>query len=196
MKYDPFTGIFGMDFYVVLKRPGSRVGLRRRCKTRIGAKHKISKDEAMEWFKRKYDGAIYNWEWSPSYLNYHECESINMQILLKINQIDQTSLNQIARDLAPINRLLTFLDTTWLNYYFWESFRFFYYCSNPYRNQSLFFPTFCLSLFRINYVLSFISALFQWNVFCCSRPSCLFIGNFSRSTCLFSSKNLDKFIFY
>ena len=61
MKYDPFTGIFGMDFYVVLKRPGSRVGLRRRCKTRIGAKHRISKDEAMEWFKKKYDGAIYNW---------------------------------------------------------------------------------------------------------------------------------------
>ena len=60
MKYDPFTGIFGMDFYIVLKRPGSRVGLRRRCKTSIGYKHKISKEEAMEWFKRKYDGAIYN----------------------------------------------------------------------------------------------------------------------------------------
>jgi large subunit ribosomal protein L11e len=60
IKYDPFTGIFGMDFYVVLKRPGSRVGLRRRCKSRIGAKHRISKDEAMEWFRRKYDGAIYN----------------------------------------------------------------------------------------------------------------------------------------
>lgn len=47
LKYDPFTGIFGMDFYVVLKRPGSRVGLRKRCKSRIGAKHRISKDEAM-----------------------------------------------------------------------------------------------------------------------------------------------------
>jgi large subunit ribosomal protein L11e len=60
IKYDPFTGIFGMDFYVVLKRPGSRVGLRRRCKSTIGAKHRISKEEAMEWFKKKYDGAIYN----------------------------------------------------------------------------------------------------------------------------------------
>ena len=60
IKYDPFTGIFGMDFYVVLKRPGSRVGLRRRCKSKIGAKHRISKEEAMEWFKKKYDGAIYN----------------------------------------------------------------------------------------------------------------------------------------
>jgi len=61
MKYDPFTGIFGMDFYVVLKRPGSRVGLRRRCKSTIGAKHRISKEDAIEWFKRKYDGAVYNW---------------------------------------------------------------------------------------------------------------------------------------
>ena len=60
IKYDPFTGIFGMDFYVVLKRPGSRVSLRRRCKSRIGAKHRISKDDSMEWFRRKYDGAIYN----------------------------------------------------------------------------------------------------------------------------------------
>lgn len=67
IKYDPFTGIFGMDFYVVLKRPGSRVGLRKRCKSTIGAKHRISKEEAMEWFKKKYDGAIYNW--SIEYLN-------------------------------------------------------------------------------------------------------------------------------
>ena len=67
IKYDPFTGIFGMDFYVVLKRPGSRVGLRRRCKSRIGAKHRISKEEAMEWFKKKYDGAIYNWLFKQKY---------------------------------------------------------------------------------------------------------------------------------
>jgi large subunit ribosomal protein L11e len=49
-----------MDFYVVLKRPGSRVSLRRRCKSTIGAKHRISKEDAIEWFKRKYDGAVYN----------------------------------------------------------------------------------------------------------------------------------------
>lgn len=60
IKYDPYTGIYGMDFYIVLKRPGNRVSLRRRCKSIIGAKHRISKEEAMEWFKAKYDGAIYN----------------------------------------------------------------------------------------------------------------------------------------
>ena len=45
---------------MILKRPGGRVALRKRCKTGIGAKHKITKEESMEWFKKKYDGAIYN----------------------------------------------------------------------------------------------------------------------------------------
>merc|ERR1712097_93226 len=31
IKYDPAIGIFGMDFYVVLERPGSRVTKRRRA---------------------------------------------------------------------------------------------------------------------------------------------------------------------
>jgi large subunit ribosomal protein L11e len=59
IKYDPYTGIFGMDFYVVLRRAGTRVGLRKRCRSRIGATQRISKEDAMEWFKRKFDGAIY-----------------------------------------------------------------------------------------------------------------------------------------
>ncbi|XP_074362157.1 large ribosomal subunit protein uL5-like [Apium graveolens] len=33
--YDPCTGIYDMDFYVVLERPGYRVGRRRRCKSRV-----------------------------------------------------------------------------------------------------------------------------------------------------------------
>jgi large subunit ribosomal protein L11e len=31
IKYDPYTGIFGMDFYVVLAKAGGRVSKRRRC---------------------------------------------------------------------------------------------------------------------------------------------------------------------
>ena len=31
IKYDPYTGIFGMDFYVVLTKAGARVSKRRRC---------------------------------------------------------------------------------------------------------------------------------------------------------------------
>jgi len=59
LKYDPYTGIFGMDFYVVLERPGTRVSKRRRCRTSIGVNQRISKDEAIEWFKQKFDGAVY-----------------------------------------------------------------------------------------------------------------------------------------
>uniref|UniRef100_A0A804KQ23 Large ribosomal subunit protein uL5 C-terminal domain-containing protein n=1 Tax=Musa acuminata subsp. malaccensis TaxID=214687 RepID=A0A804KQ23_MUSAM len=32
IKYDPSTGIYGMDFYVVLERAGYRASRRRRCK--------------------------------------------------------------------------------------------------------------------------------------------------------------------
>ncbi|CAA3012418.1 60S ribosomal L11 [Olea europaea subsp. europaea] len=36
IKYDPSTGIYDMDFYVVLECPGYRVGHRSRCNSRIG----------------------------------------------------------------------------------------------------------------------------------------------------------------
>ena len=37
IKYDTNTGIFGMDFYVVLKRPGDRVAKRRSQRSSVGA---------------------------------------------------------------------------------------------------------------------------------------------------------------
>jgi large subunit ribosomal protein L11e len=51
LRYDPYTGIFGMDFYVVLGRPGGRVSERRRCRARLGTNQRVSKEEAIEWFK-------------------------------------------------------------------------------------------------------------------------------------------------
>ncbi|KAK4487087.1 hypothetical protein RD792_006402 [Penstemon davidsonii] len=60
IKYDPSTGIYGMDFYVVLERPGYRVGRRRRCKSRVGIQHRVTKDDAMKWFQVKYEGVILN----------------------------------------------------------------------------------------------------------------------------------------
>jgi len=51
IRYDPYTGIFGMDFYVVLERAGNRVTRRKRCRSRIGNAQKVTKEEAMEWFK-------------------------------------------------------------------------------------------------------------------------------------------------
>lgn len=58
IKYDPSIGIFGMDFYVVLDRPGARIAKRRRCRSRVGATHKLKKVDAQNWFQKKYDGIL------------------------------------------------------------------------------------------------------------------------------------------
>jgi len=60
IKYDPGVGIYGLDFYVVLGRSGFNVNSRKRRKSTIGAKHRVSKEEAMKWFQQKYDGIILN----------------------------------------------------------------------------------------------------------------------------------------
>ncbi|KAI3963789.1 hypothetical protein MKW98_029899 [Papaver atlanticum] len=60
LKYDPSTGIYGLDFYAVLERPGYRVGRRRRCKARVGIEQRVSKEDAMKWFQAKYEGVILN----------------------------------------------------------------------------------------------------------------------------------------
>jgi large subunit ribosomal protein L11e len=58
LKYDPATGIYGMDIFVVLSRPGFRVAHRKRCRSRVGVQHRISREEAMNWFKSKFGGHI------------------------------------------------------------------------------------------------------------------------------------------
>ncbi|KAJ1980583.1 60S ribosomal protein L11 [Dimargaris verticillata] len=58
IKYDPTIGIYGMDFYVVMGRPGFRVSRRKRCQSKVGVQHKIQSNETKEWFKQKYDGII------------------------------------------------------------------------------------------------------------------------------------------
>lgn len=58
IKYDPSIGIYGMDFYVVLGRAGFDIGKRKHKKSRMGASHKILKDEAIKWFQQTYDGVI------------------------------------------------------------------------------------------------------------------------------------------
>lgn len=57
-RYDPGIGIFGMDFYVVMGRPGARVARRKQKKARIGFPHRIKKDDTMAWFKQRFDGII------------------------------------------------------------------------------------------------------------------------------------------
>ena len=58
IKYDPSTGIYGMDFFVVLERPGFRVAKRRRKQSKIGAPHKLKKADAMKFFQSKFEGII------------------------------------------------------------------------------------------------------------------------------------------
>lgn len=60
IKYDPSTGIYGMDFYVVLERPGYRVARRRKQLARVGVQHRVTKDDAMKWFQTKFEGVILN----------------------------------------------------------------------------------------------------------------------------------------
>jgi large subunit ribosomal protein L11e len=58
IKYDPNTGIYGMDFYVVLRRRGKRVAQRKRQNRRIGNFQLVSKEEAQKWFVEKLGGVL------------------------------------------------------------------------------------------------------------------------------------------
>eukprot|EP00187_Rhodella_violacea_P003741 CAMPEP_0174886972 /NCGR_PEP_ID=MMETSP0167-20121228/2191_1 /TAXON_ID=38298 /ORGANISM="Rhodella maculata, Strain CCMP736" /LENGTH=176 /DNA_ID=CAMNT_0016123219 /DNA_START=25 /DNA_END=555 /DNA_ORIENTATION=- len=58
IKYDPTTGIYGMDFYVVLKRAGDRVAKRRRASARVGQFQRVTKEDAKKWFQTKYEGVV------------------------------------------------------------------------------------------------------------------------------------------
>lgn len=52
-KYDPDIGIFGMDVTVKLERPGYRVMRRRRCRSSIPRRHRVSREEAAVFFMTK-----------------------------------------------------------------------------------------------------------------------------------------------
>jgi len=61
LKYDPSTGIYGMDFFIVMKRTGGgRVAKRRAKQQHMGACHKIDKKETQKWFVDKYEGILLN----------------------------------------------------------------------------------------------------------------------------------------
>lgn len=49
LKYDPEIGIIGMDVAVTLTRPGYRVARRKLQPAKVGASHKITKDDAMKF---------------------------------------------------------------------------------------------------------------------------------------------------
>jgi len=53
-RYNPEIGIFGMDVCVVLSRPGRRVSERSHARRRIPKRHRLTRQDALEWLKRKY----------------------------------------------------------------------------------------------------------------------------------------------
>ena len=57
-KYDPAIGMYGFDICVTLKRRGRRITKRRNRKSKVGKKHRITKDEAMEFAKARYSVKI------------------------------------------------------------------------------------------------------------------------------------------
>jgi len=58
IKYNPKLGMMGFDVCVTLSRPGRRISLRKRKKSKIGKSHRITPEHAMEYMKEKFDVEI------------------------------------------------------------------------------------------------------------------------------------------
>jgi len=58
IKYDPTIGIYGMNMYCQLTRPGYRISQRKRKRNIVGNVQKVTKKEAMEWFTNSFDGTV------------------------------------------------------------------------------------------------------------------------------------------
>jgi large subunit ribosomal protein L11e len=58
IKYDPSTGIYGMDFFIHLCRAGRRVKCRKKCRSSVGFGHQLVQEDGIKWFQTKYDGII------------------------------------------------------------------------------------------------------------------------------------------
>lgn len=54
IKYDPKIGIMGLEVCVTLERPGFRIKRRRVMQRKISNKHRIKKEEVMEFMKKKF----------------------------------------------------------------------------------------------------------------------------------------------
>lgn len=54
IRYQHEVGMLGMEVSVTLERPGFRIKKRKRQKRRIPKKHKINREEAMNWVKENF----------------------------------------------------------------------------------------------------------------------------------------------
>jgi large subunit ribosomal protein L5 len=54
IKYDPTKGIRGFDVLVTLKKPGYRIKIRKIHKKKLPLKHRVTKEQAIEFMKKKF----------------------------------------------------------------------------------------------------------------------------------------------
>ncbi|WP_225876061.1 50S ribosomal protein L5 [Infirmifilum lucidum] len=52
VKYDPEVGIFGFDVIVALERPGYRIARRRRKRSKIGYRHRVTREETIAYLEK------------------------------------------------------------------------------------------------------------------------------------------------
>jgi large subunit ribosomal protein L5 len=57
-KYNPEIGIFGMDVNIVIVRPGYRIARKSRKRAKIGKSHRITKEDAVAYFKEQYGAEV------------------------------------------------------------------------------------------------------------------------------------------
>ncbi len=58
VKYDPKIGIMGLEACITLERPGFRIKRRAIMKRKIPKRHQITKKEAMEFIKKRFNVEI------------------------------------------------------------------------------------------------------------------------------------------
>ncbi|MCC6003353.1 MAG: 50S ribosomal protein L5 [Thermofilum sp.] len=52
VKYDPEVGIFGFDVIIAMERPGYRVAKRRRKKSKVPKRHRVTKEETIAFLEK------------------------------------------------------------------------------------------------------------------------------------------------
>jgi len=59
VKYSHEIGMMGLDVCVTLERPGFKIKKRRKQQRKIPVKHKINKEDAINWLKNKFGVEVF-----------------------------------------------------------------------------------------------------------------------------------------
>lgn len=62
-KYDPDIGIMGLEVSITLERNGFRIKRRRLKTKKVSSKHKITKEEAIEFMKKEFNVKVGEEQW-------------------------------------------------------------------------------------------------------------------------------------